>query len=485
MASKRPLGTITTLLDLTNRDLQENDLFPLSADQTWFTRDTLRRVLPFTPIVQEIPFRGPAAFGQRFSFDIGSILTGDLLLGTVLQIRLGHWLDAQSQLLADAGKLSYDVSGQAWEYANSLGTAIIAQAELEIDGKTIETIDGDFINTFSLLYPDYNSQFGIAYDHTGRISIKRLVAQQQPRLFPTEAGVLHCPLPFFFMRTRYQDALPMIAIREGLARIHITLRPFDQCVRSLAGTRPNCTDTPLEKTFQLTNTQARPPQARQVKTGPAPPEFESLQLITYGSILTGPLREKLLRDPFEVLHREVQTFTFDEPLKYSVGKRLDSDTIRVQLPLEANHPIEEIVWFVRRKGVADNNAWTNYTAFLENEFPKSLTTVERTPMLRAAAVQVNGITLCEAEEEYFRDLIGQAHRGGYSAYSNFIYGYPIARRPGEHQPSGSMNASRVNSLRLLLDVRPPGEGLWEVKVFCIALNWLRFENGMANAMFED
>jgi hypothetical protein len=37
----------------------------------------------------------------------------------------------------------------------------------------------------------------------------------------------------------------------------------------------------------------------------------------------------------------------------------------------------------------------------------------------------------------------------------------------------------------------PGEpdvvstGTWEVKVFCIGLNWLRFENGMANHIFSD
>lgn len=486
---KRPLGTITTLLDLTNRDLQENDLFPLKSEESWFSTDPQRRIIPFTPQIQEIPFRGPAAFGQRFTFDLGSLLVGDLLFGAVVQIHLDHWLDSQSQLLYDAGKLTYDVSGQGWEYANALGASILQEAELEIDGKTIETIDGDFINVFSNLFSDYNTQVGVSYDHLGRISIPRLNAQQQPRLYPTERGILHVYLPFFFSRVRYRDALPMIAIKEGAVRLHITLRPFEQCVRSMAGTRTSCTDTPLDKTFAMTNTLPRTgPVARIVRTGVAPPEFKALQLVTYGALLDGELRKSLLLSPFELLHREVQTFTFDEPLKYAVGKRADSDTIRVQLPLEANHPLEEIVWFVRRKGVADNNAWTNYTAYLENEWPSDLTTVWRKPLLRSAAVQANGITLVEAEEQYFRSLIAETHRGGMAAANSFIYGYPFARTPGEHQPSGSMNASRLNSLRLLLDVRPP-EGVqdanWEVKVYCIGLNWLRFENGLANPMFED
>ena len=98
---------------------------------------------------------------------------------------------------------------------------------------------------------------------------------------------------------------------------------------------------------------------------------------------------------------------------------------------------------------------------------------------------MNGTVICDAEEQFYREQAAYAHRGGYAAFSKFIYGYSFAASPGEHQPSGSLNASRVNSLRLVLDVKPPGGDLWEVKVFCIGLNWMRFENGLANPMFED
>ena len=475
-STKKINGTITTLLDLTNRDLQENDLFPLTTDTTWFARDTERRVLAFTPTLQEIPLRGPGAFGQRFSFDIGSIVVGDILLGTSLQIRLGHWLDPQIQLLLDAGLITYDNSGVAWEYANSLGTSIIQQAELEIDGKTLETIDGDFINVFNTLFSDYNQQVGIAYDHIGRISMKRLVAQQQPRLFPTEGGTLNCMLPFFYMRTKRQDALPMIAVREGLVKIHITLRPFYECVRQLRGYRDTCESTPLNTTIPF----HRGATALTGETVADPPPFRFIQLLTQGAIVNGPFRQRMLHSPFEILHREVQTFYFDEPLKYAIGKK--TDAVRIQLPLEANHPIEEIIWFVRLKDVRVNNAWTNYTSVLDSTWSEK---ASKQPLLENAIIQANGTTICDADEQYYRQLIASAHRGGRAAYANFIYGYPFARTPGEHQPSGSFNASRVNSLRLVLDVKPPPGLSWEVKVFCIGLNWLRFENGLANPMFED
>jgi hypothetical protein len=165
-----------------------------------------------------------------------------------------------------------------------------------------------------------------------------------------------------------------------------------------------------------------------------------------------------------------------------VGKNSSTDTIRIQLPLEANHPIEEILWFVRRKGVSVNNEWNNYSGVLEREY---MTGVKPTPLLFNAIIQVNGTVLCDAEEQFYREQAAHLHRGGYAAFSRFIYGYSFAANPGEHQPSGSMNASRVNSLRLVLDVKQPASDSWEVKVFCIGMNWLRFENGLANPMFED
>ena len=597
-AEPKAAGPITTLLDLTNRDIQEDDLFPLRSEVTWFTRDQERRLLPFAPVIQETALRGPAAFGQRFTFDLGSIMVGDLLLGTALQIRLGHWLDAQTQNVYQAGKLSYKDRGEAWEYANSLGTAIIQLAELEIDGKTIEAIDGDFISVFNTLFPNYNAQVGIAYDHIGKTSIRRLLdPARAPTIFPVENGNLNCLLPFFFMRTRLKEAVPMIAIREGYVKIHITLRPFDQCVRQMRGFRDTCTSvpppvpTPLSfptctwiydpktstgywdlppkipfiypyKTvrYNWTFTEKdpngtwviQPPVSfsiaskyswtaatqtwspypptydinyavpgtnptvwyyweavpAQWRTSPAPgppafdltygddswnsvvgdwsvasPPFKSVQLLTYGAIVDGDYRSKMLHNPFEILHRAVQTFYFEEPLKYSVGKR--QDTIRIQLPLEANHPLEEIIWFIRRKGAATNNEWTNYTSVLESEWNSRRAEI---PMLVSATIQLNGTVLCEADEQFYREGIAAAHKGGYAAYSRFIYGYSFAKTPGEHQPSGSMNASRLNALRLVLDVTPPGgvlDNTWEVKVFCIGLNWMRFENGLANPMFED
>jgi hypothetical protein len=80
------------------------------------------------------------------------------------------------------------------------------------------------------------------------------------------------------------------------------------------------------------------------------------------------------------------------------------------------------------------------------------------------------------------------HKGGVSAYENYIYGYSFSQNPGTFQPSGTANASRLQGVRLTLGITPPTgdyELDWEVKVFVIGLQWLRFQEGLTNRMYMD
>ena len=61
----RPLGDTTTLIDLADRDEMDNQLFPLDAEKSWFSRTASRRVLPFTPVLQEFITKGTLDFGGR------------------------------------------------------------------------------------------------------------------------------------------------------------------------------------------------------------------------------------------------------------------------------------------------------------------------------------------------------------------------------------------------------------------------------------
>jgi hypothetical protein len=387
------------------------------------------------------------------------------------------------------GNMSAGTQGDQWFYANSLGTVILERAEMEVGDQTIEIVDGDFLNVSSLLFQDLNSQFGLATDGLGRQPLSSLLHSSLSRPFPTTSRTLFIPLPFFFSRVKLQEAFPVLACKEGSIRIHVQLRPFKECVRIITGRRVACDDTPLGRTFLISDTIKTPshplPKAVQIKAYDNIPQFKNIQLITYSAHTDGSIRNKILRNPFEILTRNVTTFHFAEPLKYAVNKTT-ADTIQVLLPLELNHPVEEIIWFVRRKSVENNNEWTNYSAVTSYEYDATFNPTKS--LLQSATIQFNGVDIVRAEEQWFRQHIALRHKGGIAAYENFIYGYSFSSTPGRHQPAGTANASRLQSIRLGLNIVPPGGGLeqdWEVKVFVLALQWLRFQDGMTNKMYTD
>jgi len=226
-----------------------------------------------------------------------------------------------------------------------------------------------------------------------------------------------------------------------------------------------------------------------IQTSEVPPPLQQIQLLTYGAFVDGPYREMLLRQPFERPFREIQQFDFTEPLKYVINKT-GNDSVVIQLPLEANQPIEEILWIARRKAALTlTNDWTNYSATLEKDYDPVFCPLE--PLVSHAKIQANGMDIVSQPEAWFRSHIARAHKGGKVAYDSFIYGYSFARHPGQHDPTGSMNASRLNSLRLTLDIKTPqattisSDTEWEVKVFVFAFQWVRFGNGICNKVFID
>lgn len=578
--TKQPRGGATTLLDLVSRDDQDTTLFPLTTNITRFTRDESLRTIPFTPVLREFVFNGPASFGQTFVFELDESRCGDLIQGLFIQVQLGSWFTNFVKMKLEIQDYRFQNPQDAWTYSNALGTSLLEEATLEVDDQVLEKITGDSVNIVSKLFPDLNLQMGMS-DVEGYTSIEDVKSWNGSRSLPTEDGWITIPLLFSMLRERLTATFPIVACRSGTLRVKVSLKRFDQVVRNVSGQRLNCDDTPLGKTLVLNNhtvfptitmttdsgyniygatishffngnqiqivssipiipvvgneitgnfiqngtliidikhTQAqsdptkssilitlskplvnivenpgdifiytaKEPITVTVNTSTTVPEILNIQLLTYGIFVDGPYREMLLRQPFERPFREIQQFDFTEPLKYLVNKT-GNDNIQIQLPLEANQPVEEIVWFLRRKAsITLNNDWVNYSATLEKDYNSTFSPLE--PLLSYAKIQANGMDIVSQDESWFRSHISRRHKGGKVAYDSYIYGYSFAQHPGEHHPSGTINASRLNSLRLTLDVKPPGgvsDTEWEVRVFVFAFQWLRFGDGICNKVFID
>jgi hypothetical protein len=520
----RPRGDITTVLDLTDRDSQDNTYFPLNTDESFFHRGDHNTVYPSSLSVQEFTQRGPAEWGQKFSFEIGALPAGDLLQSVLLQFKVGHWYngDIINRLLngniqTNVGStIPNSIQKQYWTYMNSLGTAIVEYAEFIVNEQTIERISGEFIKTFYNTFADINSLIGIATDGIGITPVSYLstnsinpptnlnsfVSQTElnpNRPYPTEDGTFFCLLPFFFTRTRLNEVFPLLSCNENTVRIDIKLRPFDQVVRNYIGYRAFCSETPLNSDVSF-NVITPSPSTITTKTAECAPMFRDFRIVTICPLITGSLREKYLHKPFEQMVKLLQTFHFEEPLKYLVSKpTLNSGQVEIQLPLELNHPTTELIWIFRRKAVLVNNEWANFTPSISLETNPNKV---YPPWLDYATIRINGSEVISADGDWFREHIASTHKGGLVTYNSYTYGYSFARYPEEHQPSGTANMSRATSITLNLKVNQPIAknltslspscefdptvvGGWEVFVFAIHYNWLRFENGICNRIFSD
>jgi hypothetical protein len=211
--SSKPLGDRTTVLDIADREELDDWFFPTDATNTLFTRREGRHTLPFTTTVQEFPYEGTSGFGGKVVFTLNGIQAGDLLLGTMLQIKLGHWLPGDVQRYLISGKYVYQNPDDAWYYANSLGTSLIEKAEFMLEDQILETIDSVYTHIFSCADSDINTQFGLAYDAYGRKTMSDLLGAADSQIYPNSSGILTCILPFSYMRTRLQNGFPLLSVK--------------------------------------------------------------------------------------------------------------------------------------------------------------------------------------------------------------------------------------------------------------------------------
>lgn len=481
----RPLADSVTVINAIDRGELDDFFFPADETRTIFSPDNLTaKSLPFTTTVVEYVHKGAPMYGGSVTFELADI---DLLLSTHVQVELDHWLADYIRVGLATGAYTYsDVSDSepAWTYVNSLGTVLIESASLQIDELEVERIDGTYAHIWALTGPDANTQFGIATDGLG---IRPITDMRTPFVYPTLNGTIACILPFSYGRARRSAAFPLASVATrgggggGSARIVVRFRPFEQIVQCVAGPRA-CNDGPLGKTYVFDG-----PAGPGSVTYTAPtqiPQPRRVSLIAYGALTHGKFRSSLLRRPFEKLFREVYAYHFDEPLKYTVNKI--GDTVSVQLPLELNNPCEEIIWVLRRKAATQAGEWTNYSAI-----PWWVTDPIYNPPCSAlvrASVYINGQPVAENEpESYYRRAVADVHKGAITAYDKYIYGYVFSRRPGERQPAGHVNMSRASSVKLALTVEMPADGLdqeWTVSVYAHCMNWMRFENGIANRLYS-
>jgi len=479
--TKEPVGSMKKIVSLVDRGAFDEFVYPAAIKET-LLYPSVTPYHNFVQSIEEIPFIGEARWGQRISFELPRPVPADFLSWIALRLKPTSWIPYDAIQKLQSGVYEYVDPSGAWCWAASLGTAAIAEAEMTVDGITLERWSGDWIDVWNRTAHTSNEGAGwdqlLAVHGAAEYAAGDLSAVG---VVPSEDGYVTCFLPFWFSRW-VNSAFPLIACDRPI-RFNITLRPFSQVVRRVA-TPLGCDETPLGTTFTVVDT-SRPYYYERVVTNLATiPPFESAALLCGFANVDSEFRKRVQTTVQELLMNPVSVHTFSEPLTYVSGVQ-GLDTIRITLPLEINGATRQLLWFLRRKAVAMFNDWTNYSAVLANE--RDPVWAPRAPLLVRAQLQVGTAVWVDQEEGWWRQRGGLKERGGIRVSGAYVYAYSFGTRPDLWRPTGSIDVDRV-SVRLQLEVRPPGgveDGEWEVVVFSVAQNWLRFQEGLAGLVFMD
>jgi hypothetical protein len=491
------------LVDLVDRGPRDDLFFPSSADQTIFRRSwpPLQHAVPD---VVEVAYKGAAHWGGRITIPLSRYGYGDLLQWICLRLKPRSWLGADLDSKILSGAWTYANPAAAWMWASSLGSIAIAKVELEIGDTLIESWGGEWMDVWSRTWMEGGRASVWDSDVYGRRRVYTLRnCPNWMTVKPTEDGYVYCWLPLPFLR-RPGTGFPLAALGDTEMRIHITLNPFASVVRRRAVERTSSSEVPLGSIVSFLDVTGGTPIPYDVKLPTGVPAFDDITVLAGVALVEEPLRLSYLNEPRELLYDRVQEMVFDLPEKAVIS----NNTVSMQLPLrDFNGPLREICWFVRRKRVWDYNEWTNYGLLLEDELAATIPLsvlgasypLQNVPLVTKATLRVDNAIWRSEAEQWWRADYGLAHRGGVRLAGGMVYGFVLGDAAGwtagDEQPAGTVNASRA-LLRLDLDITVP-KGItlpecdhdsqwgWEVYVFGIGINWMRFVKGSVGPLFKD
>lgn len=405
----------------------KQDVFLTGNPQmTWF-KMVYRRYTNFAVESQPMYFDGTPDFGKKITCNVPR--RGDLLSQVFLEVTL----PALNLLNADGSK------GPAVSYVNSVGHALIQEITIEVGEQEIDRQNGEWMEIWSNYTTTKDKQTAF-YNMIGKVD-----GYSPPTLYgPIK---LYIPLHFWFCKNPGL-ALPLIALQYHPIRINLTLRPLNKLFFSQALTTPACS------TLQV-----------------APAQITDLMLWGDYIYLDPEERRRFVSSTHEYLIEQVQ---YTAPIAIAPGSTSAS------LRLEFNHPVRELFWFIKRDDMNRYNEYFNYS---------SLGTFEigtRTDILSDAVLQLDGFDRFKVRDAGYFRLVQPWQYHTVVPEESFVYSYSFALRPEDVQPSGSMNASRMDSMVLQISLNQTlvnTIGTLTSRVYAINHNVFRIADGFGGVLF--
>ncbi len=405
----------------------KQDVFLTGNPQITFFKLVYRRHTNFSVESCRMYFDGTPNFGQRITCLVPR--QADLLGPLFLHVELPALTD---------------LSGNAVPYVNSIGNALIEEITLEVGEQEIDKQTGEFMELWSQLTVPPGQKD--AYDNM----VRRSNIYTTPPWTGAQSVIV--PLNFWFCRNP-GSYLPLLALQYHPIRINIKLR-------SLA-------DMAYFGTESL---------VCQPNSGAAlqPASIQSIMMWGDYLYLDVEERRRFVSQTHEYLIEQVQ---------YTPPLAIPAATAQISNKMDFNHPLKELIWTVQRDKMTNLHEYFNYSNLAITE--SSL--LGRTDNMLDAKLQFDGQDRFETRTAPYFRLVQPYQRHTNTPVLSFIYVYSFALRPEDAQPSGTVNASRLDTINLLISMNQgtdPVIGNCHSVIYATNYNVFRVIDGFGGLLFK-
>ena len=153
-----------------------------------------------------------------------------------------------------------------------------------------------------------------------------------------------------------------------------------------------------------------------------------------------------------------------EQLQFTGDEGINTSSAGIKLNF--NHPTKELIWVVRQNNDTSSNNWTDYTncSNLNN--------------VKSAKLQLNGQDRFYVRDGTYFNLVQPFQHHENVPCNAGINVYSFALKPEEHQPSGTLNFSRIDTAVMQLTLGSEAASGSVLKTFALNYNVLRIMSGM-------
>jgi len=320
---------------------------------------------------------------------------------------------------------------------------MIKNSEVDIGGARIDQQDGQFLNIWRQLTMDHSKVAGyeLMIGHGGTATTGYCSLQKVGMASGTTYKT-YTPLQFWFCQFAGL-ALPLISVQYHEVRIHVEYR--DVASLYVKGTASGTVE------------------------GSAMTNAQLLVNYYYVDLIE---RKKFTQEMQEYLITQTQ----------STGEESVSSANQTISLTPFSHPVKELIWYVQPQANQLVAAGLNWSAY-------GLSTaagVAQNPVAKAK-LQFNGQDRFQEREGGFFSLVQPVSHHTACPSDRGINVYSFAINPEQHQPQGTANFSRLDtvSLKLTLTGVSASSGLTaNAKVYAINYNILKMENGLAGVIYS-